>query len=235
MCDSNTRIVAVSWVGYATGWRNDLDALVEIAHRKRALLFVDAIQALGVFPLDVARTPVDFLAADGHKWLLGPEGAGIFYTHREHLDLLRPVGIGWNSAVNSSEYGATELSLKLNAGRYEGGSYNMGGVAALAASLEFLLSVGVARISARLLDVTDILSARLEAIGAEIGSCRDESRRSGIVAFNLPGRNPLQTRKHCLDHKVAVNCRAGRLRVSPHAYANEDDIARLISTIGGQT
>ena len=72
-CDEKTRIVSVSWVGYATGWRNDLGAILELAHRAGAKLFVDAIQGLGVFPLDVQETPVDFLAADGHKWLLGPE------------------------------------------------------------------------------------------------------------------------------------------------------------------
>ena len=78
-CDARTRIVTVSWVGYASGYRVDLDQVAELAHRKGALLFVDAIQGLGVFPLDVQKTPIDFLAADGHKWLLGPEGAGLFY------------------------------------------------------------------------------------------------------------------------------------------------------------
>jgi selenocysteine lyase/cysteine desulfurase len=107
-CDARTRIVAVSWVGYASGWRNDVDALVELAHGRGALLFLDAIQGLGVFPLDVRRTPVDFLAADGHKWLLGPEGAGLFYLRREHLDLLRPVGLGWNSVVQSYDFDRIE-------------------------------------------------------------------------------------------------------------------------------
>ena len=78
-CDARTRIVTVSWVGYASGYRVNLDQVAELAHRKGALLFLDAIQGLGVFPLDVQKTPIDFLAADGHKWLFGPEGAGLFY------------------------------------------------------------------------------------------------------------------------------------------------------------
>ena len=94
-CDGRTRIVSVSWVGYASGWRNDVDRLVEIAHGCGGLLCLDAIQGLGVFPLNVKHTAVDFLAADGHKWLLGPEGAGVFFLRREHLDRLRPVGLGW--------------------------------------------------------------------------------------------------------------------------------------------
>src|SRR5688572_8011567 len=85
-CDSRTRIVSVSWVGYASGRRFDVAELASVVHGKGALLFLDAIQGLGVFPLDVQAAGVDFLAADGHKWLLGPEGAGFFYVRSEHLD-----------------------------------------------------------------------------------------------------------------------------------------------------
>ena len=103
-CDERTRIVTISWVGFATGWRNDVDALAEIAHRHGAYLFLDAIQGLGVFPLDVRQTPVDFLAVDGHKWLLGPEGAGIFFVRRDNLELLQPMGVGWNSVQNEWDF-----------------------------------------------------------------------------------------------------------------------------------
>ena len=85
-CDARTRIVSVSWVGYATGYRHDVERIAEIAHERGALMFLDAIQGLGAFPLDVRETPIDFLAADGHKWMLGPEGAGIAYIRREHLE-----------------------------------------------------------------------------------------------------------------------------------------------------
>ncbi len=141
-CDERTRLVSVSWVGYASGWRCDLDAVAELAHRRGALLFVDAIQGLGVFPLDVQATPVDFLAADGHKWMLGPEGAGLFYLRREHLDRLRPIGVGWHSVVHAADYNRIELELKPSAARYEGGSQNMVGFIGLAESLELLLEFG---------------------------------------------------------------------------------------------
>jgi cysteine desulfurase / selenocysteine lyase len=230
-CDDRTRIVAASWVGYATGWRNDPAALAEIVHRHGALLFLDAIQGLGVFPLDVGRTPVDFLAADGHKWLLGPEGAGLFYIRREHLDRLRPLGVGWNSVQHAGDFTKTEFALKQNASRYEGGSYNMGGIAALASSLELLLSFGIEQVAERLLDVTDRLCERLEETGATIVSCREGDRRSGIVAFEPPGRDPQAVRRHCLDRGVVVNCRSGRLRVSPHAYTSDEEIDRLIAAL----
>ena len=92
-CDSRTRVLAVSWVGYMTGWRNDLVRLSEIARRHGAFFFVDVIQGLGVLPLDVGDVPVDALAADGHKWLLGPEGAGLFYLRKEHFGLLHPLAL----------------------------------------------------------------------------------------------------------------------------------------------
>ncbi|MGD9649015.1 MAG: aminotransferase class V-fold PLP-dependent enzyme, partial [Pirellulales bacterium] len=126
-CDSRTRAVAVSWVGYATGWRADLDALAEVAHAHGAALVVDGIQGLGVNPLDVSQTPIDFLAADGHKWLLGPEGAGVLYIRGGWLDRLRPWGVGWNSMRNSGDFSHIEMDLKPTAARFEGGSLNLAG------------------------------------------------------------------------------------------------------------
>lgn len=230
-CDARTRIIAVSWVGYASGWRNDVDALAELAHSHGALLFLDAIQGLGVFPLDVRRTPVDFLAADGHKWLLGPEGAGLFYVRREHLDRLRPIGVGWNSVVQAYDFQRISLELKPTAARYEGGSYNMPGFMALGASLELLASWPTEQIAEKIVAVTDEICERLPGLGATIASCRQPPHASGIVSFELADRSPMAVRKHCLDQHVLLSCRGGRLRVSPHAYTNSDDIDRLIAAL----
>jgi cysteine desulfurase / selenocysteine lyase len=229
-CDARTRIISVSWVGYASGWRNDLDALAELAHQRGAYLFVDAIQGLGVFPLDVRRTPVDFLAADGHKWLLGPEGAGIFYLRREHLERLRPLGLGWNS-VRSSDFNHIELVLKDSAARYEGGTNNMAGFVALGASLELLASWPPGSIAQRVLAITDLAVERLRQIGATIASSRDGDRRSGIVSFDQPGSDPPTLRKQCLAAGIALSCRAGRLRISPHAYNNAADVEKLVEVL----
>jgi cysteine desulfurase / selenocysteine lyase len=230
-CDDRTRIVSVSWVAYASGWRHDLDRLAELVHQRGALLFLDAIQGLGVFPLDVRKTPVDFLAADGHKWLLGPEGAGIFFTRREHLDRLRPVGIGWNSVRGAHDFSHIELLLKDTAARYEGGSQNVAGLSALGASLELLGQFGMDAISARVLEITDLACRRLEEIGAVIHSDRTPAHRSGIVSFELPGRDPDLLRQQCVQQKVLLSCRAGRLRISPHAYNNAEDVDRLIEAL----
>lgn len=230
-CDARTRIVSASWVGYATGWRNDLDGLAEIAHRRGALFFVDAIQGLGMYPLDVQATPIDFFAADGHKWLLGPEGAGLFYVRREHLDRLRPLGVGWHSSLHAGDYSRREFELKPTAERYEGGSANLMGFAGLAASLELLSSFGPERIGERLIEITDEACWRLTAIGATIASCRDPGRASGILSFELPDRDPVEVRRHCLEQQVVLSCRDGRLRISPHAYTNTEDLERLCEVL----
>jgi selenocysteine lyase/cysteine desulfurase len=230
-CDAHTRIVSISWVGYASGWRTDLDALAEMAHRRGALLFVDAIQGLGAFPLDVSRTPLDFLAADGHKWLLGPEGAGLLYVRREHLDRLRPLGVGWHSVVHAADYNRVALELKPTAARYEGGSQNMAGFIALAESLELLLHFGVENIGRRILEITDLTCQRLAAAGCPIASPREGEHRSGIVLFDTPGRDPQQVRAQLERAGVVVRLRAGKLRISPHAYCNEKDVDRLIEEL----
>jgi cysteine desulfurase / selenocysteine lyase len=230
-CDRRTRIVAVSWVAYSSGWRHDLDQLAEMAHGQGALLFLDAIQGLGVFPIDVTRTPVDFLAADGHKWLLGPEGAGIFFIRRQHLDHLRPMGLGWNSVTRCHDFHHIELTLKDAAERYEGGSTNVAGFTALDASLELLMQFGMEAISRRVLDLTDLACGRLEQIGAVVESDRCGPHGSGIVVFQLPGRDPEAVRRQCYAQEVILSCRAGRLRISPHAYNNASDIERLIEAL----
>ncbi len=230
-CDSKTRIVSVSWVAYASGWRQDLDKLTEAVHRRGALLFLDAIQGLGVFPIDVGRTPIDFLAADGHKWLLGPEGAGIFYIRRKHLDLLRPLGVGWNSVAHDRDFTRIELNFKNTAERYEGGSMNMAGFIGLGASLELLARFGQVAIRDRVLEVTDLACRRLRESGAIVDSFRSADRGSGIVTFRLPGRDPDALRRQCLERKVVLSCRAGKLRISAHAYNDATDIERLIEAL----
>jgi selenocysteine lyase/cysteine desulfurase len=230
-CDDRTRLITVSWVAFSNGCRRDLDAIAEIAARKGTLLFVDAIQGLGVFPLDVSRTSIDFLAADGHKWMLGPEGAGIAYIRRDRLPLLRATAVGAHSVVHAYDYTHIELKLKQDASRYEGGSLNVPGMFGLGASIDLLQSLGVENVAAAILDITDSLCSRLQDGGFRVVSPRNGEQRSGIVSFEFPGVDVLAVRRHCLDQGVALACRAGRIRVSAHAYNNHDDADRLINAL----
>lgn len=236
-CDERTRIVTVSWIGFATGYRHDVAKIVEIAHKRGALMFLDAIQGLGVFPLDVNESGIDFMAADGHKWLMGPEGAGIAYIRRENLNRLRPIGPGWHSVVSGQDYTHIELNLRNAAARYEGGSQNNAGFLALGASLELLSELGAESIAASVIDITEKACERLSKIGAKIVTDRrmdhrGGQQRSGIVSFEMPRRDPMAMKKHAKSQDVIFGCRAGRLRISPHAYNNDVDLDRLIAALG---
>src|SRR5262245_54731387 len=234
-CDSRTRIVTVSWVGFATGWRIDLREVAELCRRVGCFFFLDAIQGLGVFPLDVRADGVDFLAADGHKWLLGPEGAGLLFVRHEHLARLRPLMVGWNSVVQGNDYSRIELSLRDEAARYEGGSQNMVGFIGLGASLDLLTSLGgsprSSPVADRVLEITDYACQRLQEIGATLHAPRHQPHRSGIVTFDLPGHDPNVVRQRLQVAGIIVRCRAGGVRISPHGYATHDEIDHMVDEL----
>jgi len=234
-CDTRTRILSLSWVGYATGWRINLREVADLCRRAGCLFFLDAIQGLGVFPLDVRADGVDFFAADGHKWLLGPEGAGLLFVRQEHLSMLRPLLVGWNSVVQGSDYTRIELNLKNEASRYEGGSQNMVGFIGLGASLDLLTSLGVGPKSSPVADhvlaITDYACQRLLELGATLLAPREGNHRSGIVTFNLPGQDANTIRQRLESQKIIVRCRAGGVRISPHGYAAFEEVDRLINEL----
>jgi selenocysteine lyase/cysteine desulfurase len=228
--DGRTRIVSLSWVEFASGFRNDLDTIGSLCRERGVLFFVDAIQGLGVFPLDVERSPIDFLAADGHKWLLGPEGAGILYVRRPLVEHLRPVGVGWNSVVGALDFSHIDFTLKPHAGRWESGSLNVAGIVGLGASVELLLGIGIEKISARAMELTDYLCAQLaEQPGLEVFSSRLPGEASSIVSLIVPA--PAELKARCKANQIVVNHRAGRLRVSPHFYNTTEEIDRLVELL----
>lgn len=231
--DAKTRILSVSAVQFASGFRADLDALGELCRSRGVFFFVDAIQALGVFPIDVQKTPIDALAADGHKWMLAPEGAGFAYVRREWVDRLHPIGVGAHSVVNPFEYHKVDFTLKPHAGRWEGGALNVPGLWALGACLDLLLGAGIPNVAARVLELTDYLCERVKSVGCEVFSSRTSNDRSGIVSFTKPGQDQKELMKRCRAAGVVINCRADRLRASPHCYNTIDEIDRLASVLAG--
>ncbi|WP_146517009.1 aminotransferase class V-fold PLP-dependent enzyme [Rubripirellula amarantea] len=234
-CDQSTRLIAVSWVGYATGFRLDIDDLVAKAHDQGIAVFLDAIQGLGMYDLDLTKTPVDFIAADGHKWLLGPEGAGVAMIRQEYVDRLRAGNVGWASVRQSHNYAHPEFALRGDASRFESGSANMIGMAALSASLSLFLSVrqahGPDAIEQRVCALANKLSEKLLAAGAVCDRPGEPKSQSGIVNFQIPGTEPAQFREVALQHHVVVSCRGQGVRASIHAYNNEDDLDRLVEVV----
>jgi selenocysteine lyase/cysteine desulfurase len=229
--DPRTRVLSVSAVQFASGFRADLDALGGLCREKGIFFFVDAIQALGAFPIDVQRSGIDALAADGHKWLLGPEGAGIAYLRRERVGELHPIGVGANSVVRPWSYSTIDFTLKPHAGRWEGGAYNVPGITALGASLELLLAAGIENIQRRVLELTDYLCDRAAAAGLEVFSSREPAETSGIVSLVKPGVPAAEVQRRCRAAGVLVNNRAERIRVSPHAYNTEAEIDRFLAVV----
>jgi selenocysteine lyase/cysteine desulfurase len=231
LIDARTRLVSVSSVEFASGFRSDLNGLGALCRERGVLFFVDAIQSLGVWPLDVQQTPIDFLAADGHKWLLGPEGAAIFYIRRELLERLHAVGVGWNSVIGARDFSRIDFRLKPHAGRWESGSLNVAGITALGASLALLLEIGLPAIANRVLELTDYLCDKAQRAGCDIYSSRKSEDKSGIVSIVIPGADVRQVVKRCRAEGIVINQRAGRVRVSPHCYNSKAEIDRLVGTL----
>lgn len=229
--DGRTRLVAVSHVHFASGWRCDLDAVGRLCRDRGVDLCVDAIQGLGILPIDVARTPIDYLAADGHKWLLAPEGAGVLFVRREKIAKIRPPQVGWKSVVGKDDYSTIDFRLREDATRFEPGSFNVVGIVALGASLSLLDELGQSYVRDRIKSRTDYLVSRLASVGIKVASPRDGDQWSGIVSFSPLEGSAMSALARCRRAGVVVATRAGRLRVSPHVYNNEADIDRLIAIL----
>jgi selenocysteine lyase/cysteine desulfurase len=229
-----TRLVALSHVEYASGQRHDLAAIGRFCRDRQILFCVDAIQSMGVLPLDVRAMNVDFCAADGHKWLLGPEGAGLFFCRRELLTTLRPLSIGWLNVVNDQDYGHYDLTLKPDARRFECGTHNIPGLLALKASLELLSAIGTPNVAARLKHLTDHAIGGLSAKGYSIISPRQGDEWSGILSFTSPTHDPQQIwRTLRTEHNTELALREGRLRISAHLYNTEEQLDRLLANLPG--
>jgi selenocysteine lyase/cysteine desulfurase len=229
--DDRTRLVSLSSVEFTSGFRNDLDAVGALCRERGIYFFVDAIQSLGVLPLDVQRTPIDFLAADGHKWMLAPQGAGLFYIRRELVDQLHTTGVGWNSVIGNHDFTKIDFRLKPHAGRWESGTLNVAGITGLGASLELLLSPGIEAVAQRVLELTDYLCDKANRAGMEVFSSRRLGDRSGIVSLRTQ-EDPRSLVRRCKSAGIVINQRAGRVRVSPHCYNSFEEIERLIEVLG---
>ncbi|MGH7179342.1 MAG: aminotransferase class V-fold PLP-dependent enzyme [Tepidisphaeraceae bacterium] len=230
--DPRCRLVTLSHVEYASGQRHDLDRIGRFCREHRRLFAVDAMQSMGVIPLDVRAMHIDYLSADGHKWLLGPEGTGLFFCRRELIERTRPLMIGWMNVVDAEDLGNYEYRLKPDAGRFECGTYNVAGLLALRASLELLGELGTGAILERLKMLTDRLCVGVQGRGYQLISPRGPGQWSGIVSFTSPAHNHEQVvRKLRKEHHIEIAMREGRLRASPHFYNTEQQIDRLIEAL----
>jgi cysteine desulfurase / selenocysteine lyase len=228
-----TRLVALASCHFLSGFRLDYEAIAEELSRRGVLFCLDAIQSLGATTIDVRH--IDFLAADSHKWMLGPLGAGIFYVKRKHFETLRPTLVGaWN--VRSPGFVAQpEIAFEATARRYEPGALNMLALHGMKASLELILGLGVKQIEARLLDLHTFAEDKLLAKGFRVlGHANRRSQKSGIttIAIDNPEDAVAKARK-LRDNRVDISLRQTRsslscLRLSPHFYNTEAELEEVI-------
>jgi cysteine desulfurase / selenocysteine lyase len=222
------RLVAISFVQYLTGFRADLVKIGEICKRRGAIFFVDAIQGLGAFPLDVRAAHIGALAADGHKWMLGPEGCGILYISRELQEQVAPVEFGWTNVASYNDYGARDMALRQDAGRYECGTLNTVGCFGLRASIEFLLEVGIERIAGAVQSLGDRMDEGVREKGYQVASVRTPESGAGVVSFRKTGTDSPALVNKLRENGIIAAARAGWVRTSPHFYIAAEEIDRAL-------
>ena len=233
--DENTRLVALASCHFVSGWRIDLGGIGKELRSRNIPFCVDAIQTLGAFPTTVEH--VDFLAADAHKWLLGPCAAGIFYVRKSLQEKLRPTIFGWHNVRCANYVAQDQIVHPPDSRRYEAGSANLVGLAGLQAGMELLLEVGIENIAAELLRKRALLVPELQSKGyAVLGGSAPPEHASGIVTFYKPDGDMAALHAKLEAAKIITSLRANRagqryLRVSPHFYNTEAELRRMLELL----
>jgi selenocysteine lyase/cysteine desulfurase len=232
MIDSNTRVVAVSHVQYASGFRIDLQRLGRLVRQRDALFVVDVIQALGVIPTDVEAEFIDVAAGAGHKWLMAPEGVGFLFLSDRARERIQPTLVGWISVPNPEDYFNFEQGWNRGALAWETGTGPASLLYGFKASLELISSHGVQEIAAYLEELTDYLCEGLKGKHYEVVSSRSPAEKSQIVCIrNLDGI-PAMAIYHQLNAKNIITApRGDRLRIAPHFYNTGVEVDALIKAL----
>ncbi len=237
-CGPHTRLMSVSAVQFASGLRLDLQRLGADCKQQNVLFCIDAIQQLGALPFDVQRYQCDFAMADGHKWLLGPEGLGVFYVRSELREQLKLHEFGWHMLEHMGDYTRTEWEPAKSARRFECGSPNMLGAMALEASLSLLEEVGMEQVAALIAERVKWLQEGLSAIpGVTLHSPLNPARRAGILSFSIDGIDNQTVYEALKTQQVICIPRGPGVRFSPHFYTEKrviDETVAIIASIARQ-
>ncbi len=225
--DDNTKIVQVSQVEHTNGFRFDLKAVSEIAHRHGAMVLVDSTQALGALKTDVKQEAVDFISAGTYKYLVGPAGLGILYVKAEHIEKLIPDRTGWSNKI----WAMKPYELPSSARRFEYGTLNYQGIYAFHKSLIYLNKIGIENIEKRVLELTSYLQSRLIDLGARLFT--PQGTKSPIVCFFIKDAQELAKKLRSEDIKVTAREWNGEsyFRLSVHFYNTTEDIDRFLDKL----
>ena len=233
--DEQTRLVAVSTCHFITGWRLDYEEVAKQLDAQGVAVCLDGIQTIGAFPTPLKH--IAFMAADAHKWMLGPCGAGVFYVRRDWQEKLRPTVLGWNNVRCPGFVASEKMEFRSGAHRYEAGSYNWLGMVGMKAAMDLLLEVGVVEIGQELLRKRNVMVSGLAARGFEVlepGMAKKNA--SGIVSFRR-GQEDMAPLHASLESKgVITSLRVNRagvkwIRLSPHFYNTDADLHRLFECL----
>lgn len=233
--DENTALVALASCHFISGWRIDINAIGKALREREILFCVDAIQTLGVYPINAKY--VDFLAADAHKWMLGPCAAGLLYVREEIQEHLKPTVFGWHNVRCPDFIAQEQINHPPDARRYEAGSFNISGYCGFKASMELLMEVGVENIANELLRQRNRTIPRLQEQGWDVLSAdAPEKNQSGIVSFRRENCDMTNIQTELLKHKIDISLRTDRerkhyLRISPHFYNTDQDIDQLLDAL----
>ena len=226
-CDENTRLITVSSVQYASGLRMDLQRIGDFCKENGILFCVDAIQSLGAFEFDVQQIGADFVVADGHKWMLGPEGVALLFSRAEVRQTLKLHQFGWHMLESTGDYEDLSTTPTSSGRRFECGSPNMLGIYALNSSLTLIREIGIDKISALIQSNSDHLIGMINAHNRlELISPQQCARRSGIVTFKVDvddGDHDAIYRT-LMNRQVICAPRGGGIRFSPHFYTGEQKL-----------
>lgn len=229
LVDDCTRLLTISSIQFASGIRMDLERIGEFCRQRGILFCIDAIQSLGGVEFDVQAYKADFVMADGHKWMFGPEGLGVFYTSPESRDKLKLTQFGWHMMKDIHNYENKPWEMHPSARRFECGSPNMLGIQALSASLSLLLEIGMASIESQVIERADYLKSAIDAREELILlSQRQNQLKSGIVIFKHKTIANDVLYRHLQQHGVVCAPRGGGIRFSPHFYNTFEEIERAV-------
>ena len=233
--DENTRLVALASCHFISGFRLEHAEIGKMLRERGILFCLDAIQTLGAFPTTVEH--VDFLAADAHKWLLGPCGAGLFYVRRELQEKLNPPVYGWHNVRSPNFVAQEKIEFRHDARKFEAGTQNLLGLTGLIAAMEIALEIGVENIAAELLRKRAWLVPELQKRGYTVlhADAKPENA-GGIISLLQPGKDMAALHKKLLDASILTNLRTDRagkhyLRLSPHFYNTDAELKRLLELL----
>lgn len=232
LIDSNTRVVTISAIQFASGFQADLAKIAEAAHAVNALFCVDIIQALGARGFDLPALGVDVASGASHKWLCAPEGCGILYLSDRARELVEPTLTGWISVETPWDFEDREQPWKDSALAWESGTGCSSLFYGLEQSLKLLNDTGLGKIQSYLEESSDYLCELLAGKDYDILSSRTPGEKSQIVCIkHRNGMHCNDIAKHLQERNIIVSPRTDRLRIAPHFYNNREDIERLVSEL----